>query len=505
METLQLLLDGFGTALTPINIFFVIFGGTLGIIVGALPGLGSVAGTALLLPITFKMDPATAIITLAAIYYGNMFGGAISAILLNIPGDSPAVMTALDGNALARKGRAGQALFISFTASFIGGVIGVIILTFVGPGLANIGLMFGPPEMAAVILVALTSIGWVLGDSPVKGLFATTLGLIIASIGVDSMEGTVRMTFGFFDLINGIEFIPLIIGLFGFAQVINTVSSDAPSLDALKGKKLSYKTSLPSKAEWKRAIPSSFRNSFIGFFIGLLPGSGSTTAAFLSYISEKKLSKHPEELGKGAPEGLAAAEASNNAASMGSFAPLLALGIPGSGTAAILLGGLMMWGLQPGPLLMQNNPEFAWGLIASMYTGNLIIAMICILSIPILVNILKVPNSILVPVIIAISVVGAYSVNNSIFDIYIMVLGGILGFILMKGNFPLPTLVLAVVLGPTLETTIRQSFRMSQGNISIFFTRPISVTIILLGVVFILVPAIIKYIKNKKTQQITNN
>lgn len=499
----MLLFEGFATAITPINIFFVIVGGVLGIIVGAMPGLGSVAGTALLLPITFKMEPTTAIITLAALYYGNMFGGAISAILLNIPGDSPAVMTALDGHSLAKKGRGGQALFISFTSSLIGGLIGVIILTFVGSGLAKVGLRFGPPEMAAIILLAMTSIGWVLGDSPVKGLLVTVLGLIIASIGVDSMEGTVRMTFGIFNLINGVEFIPLIIGLFGFSQVINTVSSEIPELDAFKVKKLTIKNSIPSKEEWKRSIPSAIRNSFLGFFIGLLPGSGSTTAAFLAYISEKKLSKHPEELGKGAPEGIAASEASNNAGSMGAFAPLLALGIPGSGTAAVLLGGLMMWGLQPGPLLMQNNPEFAWGLIASMYIGNILIAIICILAIPILVSILKVPNSILVPVIIAISVIGSYSVNNSVFDIYIMILGGILGFILMKGNFPLATLTLAVVLGPTLETTIRQSFRMSGGNVSIFFTRPISLTILLAGVALIVLPTIMKFIK--KGKKVANN
>lgn len=497
MEALQMLLDGFGKALTPENLLFVAIGGFLGIIVGAMPGLGSVAGTALLLPMTFKMNPTTAIITLAALYYGSMFGGAISAILLNIPGDAPAIMTALDGNSMAKKGKAGQALFIAFTASFIGGLLGAIILTFLGPGLAKVGLMFGPPEMATLILLAMTSIGWVLGDSPAKGLLATVLGLMIASIGTDSMVGTERMTFGILDLLGGVEFIPLVIGLFGFSQVIKTLTSDAPNMKELKQQKLSYKNSFPSKEEWKRALPTSFRSSILGFVVGLLPGSGATTAAFLSYIFAKKISKHSDDFGHGAPEGVAAAESANNSASVGAFAPLLALGIPGSGTAAILLGGLMMWGLQPGPLLMQNQPEFTWGLIASMFTGNVLVALICITSIPILVNILKVPNSVLVPVIIAISIVGAYSVNNSTFDIFIMILGGVLGYILTKNHFPLATLALAIVLGPTLETTIRQSFKMSQGSVLIFFTRPISLILIIAAIILMLLPSIVKLIKKK--------
>lgn len=498
MENLQLLLQGFSVALTPENIFFCIGGGILGIIVGALPGLGPVAGVALLLPITFKMDPTTAIITLAALYYGTMFGGSISAILLNIPGDPASIMTTLDGYTLAKKGRAGQALNISFYSSFIGGLLGAFFLTFAGPALASVGLRFGPPEMAALILLAMICVGWVLGKNPVKGLLSTALGLMIASIGVDSMQGTERMTFGMLNLIGGVEFIPLVIGLFGFPEVINTLIYGSENSEIIKHEKLSYKNSWPSKEEWKRSTPASFIHGVLGFIIGLIPGAGSTTSVFISYIVEKKISKHPEELGKGAPEGIAAPESANNAASVGAFAPLLALGIPASGTAAVLLGGLMMWGLQPGPLFMQSNPEFSWALIASMFTGDLFIAVICILSIPILVNILKIPNSILMPLIISISIIGSYSVNNSVFDVYITIIGGIIGYIFTEHDFPLATLSLAVILGPTLETAIRQSFKISNGSISIFFSRPISLTLLLVAATIFILPIAIKFVNKRK-------
>ena len=497
MENLQLLMQGFSIALTPENIIYCIGGGIIGIIVGALPGLGSVAGVALLLPLTFKMNPTTAIISLAALYYGNMFGGAISAILLNIPGDAPAVMTTLDGYSMAKKGRAGQALNISFYSSFIGGLVGAIMLTFAGPALANIGLKFGPPEMAALILLAMTSVGWVLGDNPAKGLLSTVLGLMIASIGVDSMQGTERMTFGILNLAGGIEFIPLVIGMFGFSQVIETITNNDNN-EIIKFDKLTYKNSWPNKEEWKRSTPASFIHGVVGFIVGLIPGSGATTAAFMSYIIEKKRSKHPEELGTGAPEGIAAPESSNNAASVGAFAPLVALGIPGSGTTAVLLGGLMMWGLQPGPLFMHNNPEVTWALFASMFTGNVLVAIICILTIPLLVNILTIPNSILAPIIIGISIVGSYSVNNSLFDVSVMIFAGVIGYILMKHDFPTATLVLAAILGPMLETSIRQSFLISQGSISIFFTRPLSLAFIIVTTIMFVLPIIKKLIFRKK-------
>jgi putative tricarboxylic transport membrane protein len=505
MDILSNLVTGFGQALLPVNIFFALAGGVMGVIVGALPGLGSIAGVALLLPLTFKLNPTSAIIMLAGIYYGNMFGGSISAILINIPGDSPAVMTALDGNQLAKQGRAGQALFMAFSASFFGGLIGIIILTVLGPFLAFVGLKFGPPEFAALIVLALTSIGWLLGDNPIKGVLAGASGLLIATIGVDMIEGLPRFTFGLVGLSSGVPFIPFVIGLFGLAQVVLMLAhpEEFRADETQPSTRLSLRSSLPSVKDWAASAWTILRSAVLGFYIGLLPGSGATTAAFLSYVAEKRLSKHPERLGQGAIEGVAASEAANNAASMGAFAPLLSLGIPGSGTTAILLGGLMMWGLTPGPLLFREAPEFVWGLIASMYVGNLLAAITCIVAIPVLVYVLRVPRAVMAPVIVVICILGAYSVNNSIFDLWVMLFSGVLGYFLNRLKFPIPAMVLSVVLGPRLMTSIRQSFMMSHGAASIFITRPISLTLLLLAVLLTAGPAIAGVIRKRRAASAT--
>jgi len=497
MDTLGNLMYGFSECLSFLNIFMIFVGGLMGIFVGAMPGLGSVAGVALLLPLTFNMNPNTAIITLAAVYYGNMFGGSISAIFLNIPGDSPMIMTALDGNKMCKQGKAGKALFVAFFSSFIGGLIGAVLLTFLGPALAMFGLKFGPPEYATLILLALSSIGWVLGDSPVEGLIAAFIGLMVASIGLDNMTGSSRFTFGSINMLAGIPFIPALIGLFGFSQVIENYSHETKSFDSIKIGKVSFRQSIPDLKEWLALKWTILRSSFLGFFIGILPGSGATTAAFLSYITEKRLSKFPEKLGEGAPEGVAAAEAANNAGSIGSFAPLLALGIPGSGTAAVLLGGLMMWGLQPGPLLFVNEPDFVWTLIGSIFIGDILILLLVILMIPFLVNILKVPQSILFPIIIVICIVGSYSVNNSLFDVYVMIMAGVVGFWFNKLNIPLAPLALAFVLGPTLETSIRQSLIASNGSLLIFFTRPIALGFLMAIFVLIILPSVFNKVKKR--------
>lgn len=500
IEILQHLMNGFANVMHPGVLLGAFFGGAMGVIVGALPGLGSAAGCALLLPLTFRMDPTTAIVTLCALYYGNMFGGGISAILINIPGDSPAVMTALDGYPLTKQGKPGKALFISFAASAMGGMIGAVILTMLGEMLANIGLAFGPPEIAMLIFLAMTSIGWVLGESPVKGLVSTFIGLLLASIGQDIVTGNPRMTFGSLNLFGGLSFIPIVIGLFGFSQIIgNIINMDTAEKQqiAIAVDKIRLRDSLPSRKDWIRIIPSTLRSSVLGFFIGLLPGSGATMAASLSYISEQRITKYKDEMGNGAVNGLAASESANNAASIGSFAPLLSLGIPGSATSAILLGGLMMWGLQPGPLFMTQNPEFSWSLIASMYVGDLMIAIMCILAIPILVNILKVPLKVLTPIIVVVSIVGAYSVNQNIFDILVMMVGGFAGHFMLKYKYPLAPLVLTLVLGPTFETSIRQSFLISSGSAAIFFTRPLSLALFVIAVLLVLVPGIAKSIKKK--------
>jgi putative tricarboxylic transport membrane protein len=496
MENLQLLLSGFGTALTVQNLLAAIFGGLIGIVVGAMPGLGSLTGVALLLPLTFKMDPTTGIIMLAAIYYANMFGGSFSAILINIPGDSPAVMTALDGYPLTQQGRAGKALFTASFSSFIGGTIGIILLTALGPVLARIGLAFGPAEQASLILFALTSIGWLLGDDPLKGLLTTTFGLMLATIGVDQQLGQIRFTFGSVNLLSGVSFIPMVIGMFGFSQVMEMMLCKN-DYDELACTKLTIKESLLKGFEIKSIIPTVFRSGFLGNFVGLLPGAGATTGSFFAYILEKKVGRERKNLGKGVISGVAAAEAANNAAAAGAFAPLLALGIPGSGTAAVLLGGLMMWGLRPGPLLFKEASDFVWGLIASMYIGNVIVFIVSLAIIPFLVKLLRIPTAILTPLIAVICIVGSYSVNNSMFDVWFMLIAGIIAYLFKTFDYPIAPLLLAFVLTPRLEQTFRQAFELSNGNPAIFFKSPIALTFIVLIVAFVVSPLVLKMFSKK--------
>jgi len=496
VENFQFLLAGFGTALTFKNIFAALFGGIMGLIVGAMPGLGSLTGVALLLPLTFKMDPTTGIIMLAAIYYANMFGGSFSAILLNIPGDSPAVMTALDGYELTQKGKAGKALFAANMSSFIGGTIGIILLTLVGPALARVGLAFGPAEQAALILFALTSIGWLLGDDPLKGLLTTTFGIMLATIGVDQQLGQMRFTFGSINLLSGVNFIPLVIGMFGFSQVMDMMIN-RPDSGSIAATKLTIKESLLTGKEMKSILPTIFRGGFLGNFVGLLPGAGATTASFFSYILEKKVGREPDMLGKGSLNGVAAAETANNSAAAGAFAPLLALGIPGSGTAAVLLGGLMMWGLRPGPLLFIEEPDFVWGLIASMYVGNIICIIIALAIIPFVVNILRVPLSILTPIVALVCIVGSYSVNNSMFDVWFMIAAGVISYLFNSYGYPVAPLLLAFVLTPRLEQSARQAFELSNGSLEIFYKSPIALTFLIAIVLFTVVPVIVKKFKKK--------
>ena len=497
MDNLIFLLNGIMTAFEPINLLAAFSGAIMGLLVGAIPGIGSLAGTALLLPLTFKMNPTAAIIMLSALYYSNMYGGSFSAILLNIPGDSPAVMTALDGHPLAKQGKAGKALFIAIVSSFVGGMIGIVLLSILGPILSNVGLLFGPVEMTSLYIFALTSIGWLLGEQPIKGLIMTMLGVLLATVGVDAHLGQARFTFNNVNLLSGISFIPLVIGSFGLSQVFETINSGNKAAE-LEIKKITLKESMLSKQEMKTIAPVAIRSGLLGTFVGLLPGSGATAAAFISYIFQSKVSKDPSSFGKGNIEGLAAAEAANNAASIGSFAPMLTLGIPGSGTSAILLGGLMMWGLRPGPLLFTESPDFVWGLIGSMYIGNIICLFVAALCVPFLMNILKVPKQIMIPVITIISVVGTYSVNNSMFDVFLMIGVGVSAYALILAKYPLAPMLLAFVLTPRLETSIRQSFDIGKSDISIFIQKPISLGLLICTVIFIFAPIVVKIIKKKQ-------
>lgn len=492
MKNIILLMQGFRIALNPLNLFSALGGAIIGLIIGALPGMGGITGVALLLPLTFKVPPTTAIICLAALYYSTMYGGAFSSILLNIPGDSPAVMTALDGYPLTKQGKAGKALGVSIISSFIGGTIGIIILTISGPLLAEVGLKFGSPELALLILFAMTSIGWLLGDNIVNGLIATGLGIALATIGVDQAVGMSRFSFGQVNLLAGVPFIPLIIGMFGFNQIIDMVIQQKKSDESKVV--FSIKDSLPDLNDVKRIVPVSLRQGILGTFIGVMPGAGATTASFLSYIFEKRINKNKDHMGEGAIEGIAAAESSNNAAAAGAFAPLITLGIPGGATTAVLLGGLIMWGLQPGPLLFTEHPEFVWPLIASFYISNIVCLIIAFACIPILSRIISVPTSIMIPIITAVCIMGAYSANNSLFDVFLMLFTGTLSYFMSIAKIPSPPLLLAFVLTPMLEKYVRQSFDMTKGDVSIFFRNGICWTFIILTIVLCLSPFITKKI-----------
>lgn len=399
LENISMLLGGLATALTPYNLLACVIGGVLGIFVGALPGIGAVAGCSLLLPITYKMDPTAAIIMLAGIYYGNMYGGAYSAILLNIPGDSPAVMTAVEGYPMTKRGQAGRALFTANFSSFLGGTIGIICLTLMGPLLANIGLKFGPAEMASLTFLALTSIGWMLGDDPKKGIIATGIGVMISTIGIDASSANFRYTFGTTGLLSGISFIPLVVGMFGFSQVLTLATSEDKQEDL--NITLRLKDSILKGKEMLALIPQCIRTALLGGFVGFLPGAGGTTGSFLAYMMERKINRNRDKMGtdEGSIEGVSAVEAANNAASVGAFIPLMSLGIPGSSTTAVLLGGLMAWGLKPGPLLFQQEAKFCWSLIGSMYIGNVVCLIFGLAIIPFLVKLMKVPKNILIPII----------------------------------------------------------------------------------------------------------
>lgn len=496
MDILQSLLLGFATSLTVSNVFAALVGASLGIMIGAIPGLGSVTGVALLLPLTFQMDPITGIIMLGALYYGCMYGGSYSAIMLNIPGDAPAVVTALDGYPLSKKGQAGKALFTANISSFIGGTVGIVMLTFMGAALARIGLMFGPAEVAALVVLALCSIGWLLGDSPKKGLISTFVGIMLSMVGIGLAFGQPRFTFDSMYLLNGISFIPLVIGMFGFSQVLEMMVNRIDAEGLMQ--KIGLRKSLLDRSEVRRIIPVSLRSGVLGNLVGILPGAGATTGSFLAYVLERKVGRNGDELGTGKIEGVAASEAGNNAAAAGSFAPLLSLGIPGSGTAAVLLGGLMMWGVQPGPMLFQNSPDFVWGLISSMYLGNVMAVLAALAIIPFLVKLLRVPPAFMIPVIAVICVVGAYSVNNSMFDVWFMLGAGVVAYFMNVAKYPVAPLLLAFVLTPRLETSLRQALDISRGDFSIFFNSPIALTLLGVTALFVVFPFARKFLPSKK-------
>ena len=490
MEAFDNLLLGFSVALTPINLFWCLIGVILGTVVGVLPGLGPAATIAMLLPLTLKMDHTTAIIALAGIFYGARYGGSTTSILLNIPGESSSVVTCLDGYQMARKGRAGAALGISAIASFIAGTVGVVGLMLIAPPLARFALRFAPPEYFALMVLGLAMVVFLAGDSMVKALLAMLVGLWIATMGTDLFTGESRFTFGQAKLLGGVDFIAATVGVFAIGEVlVNLESKGGAELFKLaKG----LRNLLPTLQDLKDCRFAFLNGSIIGFFVGALPGAGATVASFLSYGLEKAVSRHPEKFGTGVIEGVAAPEGANNADASGALVPLLTLGIPGGNTTAILLGGLILWGYRPGPLLIQEHPELFWGLVASMYIGNVLLLILNLPLVPLFAQILRLPYFILYPLIVGISIVGVYSVNNSLFDVWVMSLFGLLGYLMRKLDFPAAALILGIVLGDGLERALRQSLMMSQGDLTILVNRPISGTLLAVAALVLCLPLLRK-------------
>jgi putative tricarboxylic transport membrane protein len=481
LELLQLLGDGFRVALTPTNLLFAFAGVMAGMIIGALPGIGTVVGISLLLPLTYGMDPTSAIIMLAAIYYGAQYGGTITSVLMNLPGEAATVATTLDGYQMARQGRAAKALGIATIGSFVAGTVGVIVVTLLSPILARFALQFGPAEYFALILLGFTAISAIGGASLVKGLTSVILGVLISTVGLDIMTGRPRFTFGEDWLLGGVDFIVVAVGLFGIGEILDGMMT--PGGHPMIKTSLSWRNSLPSAAEWIRSRWAIVRGTILGLVIGVLPGAGSTLASFIAYSVERSVSRHPEEFGKGAIEGVAAPESANNAASATAMIPLLTLGVPGSGTTAVLLGGFLLWGLRPGPLLFTQHPDFAWGLIASMYIGNMMLVLLNIFAIPVFASMLRIPYAIQAAFVVIFALVGAYSISNNQYDVFIMIAFGLLGFAMKRLDFSAAGLILGLVLGPLAELSLRQSLTLSRGNWAIFFERPISGVLMVLALI----------------------
>jgi putative tricarboxylic transport membrane protein len=486
MDFLGNLALGFSVALTPFNLLMAAAGVMIGILIGALPGVGPPSGVAMLLPLTFGMEPTSGIIMLAALYAGTMYGGTITAVLINTPGESASVVTCIDGYQMALQGRAGHALGIAAIGSFIAGTVGVVLLMLVSPLLARWSLSFGPPETFALMLLGLTTVTLLTGDDALKGYISMALGLVLAMVGFDIISGEARYGFGIPEMMDGVDFLPVAIGLFGLGEVL--VGAEAAAGAQVIQGRLGLRDALPRWADVVQTRWSIFRGTVFGFVVGVLPGAGPTVASFLAYTTEKRLSKHPERFGRGAIEGVAAPESANNAAATAAMVPMLTLGIPGSATTAIMLGGLMMWGLRPGPMLFEKNPQFVWGLIASQYIANVLLLILSTLFIPLFVRALRVPYSILMPLIIVFCVTGAYSLKNSLWDVGTMLVFGGVGYLMKKLGYSPAALVLALVLGPLAERALRQSLIISDAGLGILFLRPIAAVLTVAALLAIAVP-----------------
>jgi putative tricarboxylic transport membrane protein len=486
MDIVSGLLHGFAVALAPVNLFWCFVGVLLGTVVGIMPGLGPPATIAMLLPLTAFMNPAGAIIMLAGIYYGAKYGGSTTSILLNVPGESASVVTCIDGYQLARKGRAGPALGIAAIASFIAGTFGVLALMLVAPPLARLALAFSSPEYFALMALGLAMVVLLAGRSMVKALLAMLVGLWIAGIGTDAFTSTSRFTFGRMELLSGIDFVVVAIGVFAIGEVLSNMEAreEPRALPVPKG----LRNLLPTMQDMKDSRFAFANGSIIGFLIGVLPGAGSTIASFISYGVEKAFSRRREQFGSGVIEGVAAPEGANNSETGGALVPLLTLGIPGSGTTAILLAALVLWGFKPGPLFISENPSMFWGLVASMYIGNVMLLVLNLPLVPLFAQVLRAPVYVLYPVIVALSVVGVYSTSSSLFDLGLLAAFGLLGYVMRKLDYPSAPLILGLVLGGAMERALRQSLMMSEGSLTILVARPISAVMLACTVLILLIP-----------------
>lgn len=496
MDTLQFLANGFSLALQWHNLAFAFFGVLIGTAVGVLPGIGPMSGVALLIPVTATLtsglDPesaaASSIILLAGVYYGAMYGGSTTSILLNTPGESSSVVTALDGYQMAKQGRAGAALSIAAIGSFVAGIVSLVGLAVLAEPLSDVALSFGPPEYFSLMILGLCAVSGLAGKSMTKALIMTVIGLLLATIGMDNVSGVARFTYDIPVLYSGLEFLTVAVGLFALGEVFKTILEKETN----DGEISKVGRILPTRQDMKESAGPILRGSFLGFFIGILPGAGATLASFFSYIMEKKISKNPSKFGQGAIAGVAAPESANNGASGGAMIPLLTLGIPGSGTTAILMGALIMYNIQPGPLLFTDHPQVAWGLIASMFIGNLMLLVLNMPLVKVFAKIIETPAKYLLPIIIAISIFGVYAVQFTTFDLMLLIACGVVGYFLTKNDYPVAPLVLGLVLGPMIENNLRRALTTSNGDFMIFLQNPISLAFLLIAALWMIIPIILK-------------
>lgn len=499
LESLSLLAGGFSIALTPTALLFAFIGAMLGTLTGVLPGIGPASAIAILLPVvaTSTSDPIFATIMLAGIYYGAMYGGSTTAILVNIPGEVASVVTTLDGYQLAKQGKAGVALAVAAISSFVAGTLSILGLTFFAPPLAEMALQFGPPEYFGLMTMAFTLVIGLSGSSPLKGIVMALSGFLITMVGQDPLTAIPRFTFGSTELLSGINMVPIVVGVFAIGEILSNCEGDTTAIFE-KINRL-----YPNKEELKTISGATFRSGAVGFFLGLLPGCTAGAIAFIAYEFEKRFSKNKQLFGKGALDGVAAAEGSNNAATSGGFVPLFSLGLPTAPALAVLLSGLMIYGLEPGPLLFKEKPEFVWGVIASMYVGNV---MLLILNLPLVglwARMIQVPYHYLAPLVLVFSILGAFGVRNNMFDVGVMLACGLVGYILQRWQYPMAPLILGLVLGPMLEQSFRQALSMSGSSFAIFFTSPIAVTFLAIALLMV-VFSLYNLVRGKKREALDN-